>query len=160
MRQNRQPVTLFREAWVWSDAEERLYAKLCIGKVLHLFSGKSLFGDVRVDLLHSEATHQIDLSQGELPFPDLSFDTTIADPPWFGPQTWDKWMKLISEIVRVTRKRVIFVLGNLIYMLPPPFQLTHVYVVKKISPQVKLVYVWDRLDDVLKIEKEVKVGNE
>lgn len=145
----KQPVTMFREAWLWSKKEERLYAKLCIGKTLHLFSGRSMLGDVRVDINSPTATHKIDLSEGKLPFADLEFDTVIADPPWVGPQIWDKWENLMREIVRVTRKRVIFILGNLIFLLPNPFKLTKIYVLKKISPQVKLVYVWDRADGIL-----------
>ena len=145
----KQPVTLFREAWMWSEKEERIYAKLCIGKTLHLFSGRSLLGDVRVDIDSPVATHKIDLSQGKLPFKDLEFDTVIADPPWAGPQNWPKWENLMREIVRVCRKRVIFILGNLIFLLPKPFKLKKIYVLKKISPQVKLVYVWERADGIL-----------
>jgi len=145
----KQPVMLFREAWVWSEQEERLYAKLCIGRVLHLFSGRSLLGDIRVDIDSPVATHKIDLSEGKLPFKDLEFDTTIADPPWAGPQNWDKWENLMHEIVRVTRRRVIFILGNLIYLLPKPFVLKQIYVLKKVSPQVKLVYVWERENKTL-----------
>jgi hypothetical protein len=152
----KQPVTMFREAWLWSEEEEKLYANLCIGRTLHLFSGKSGLGDVRVDISSAQATHRIDLSQGHLPFQDLEFDTTIADPPWIGPQIWDGWEKLLREMVRVTRKRIILILTNLIWMLPPPFALKHIYVVKKISPQVKLVYVWERdaesMDEWVKTE--------
>jgi len=142
-------VTMFRRAWLWSKEEERLYAKLCIGRVLHLFSGYSLFGEVRVDIDSPHATHKIDLSEGKLPFKDLEFDTIIADPPWAGPLIWDRWSNLMREIVRVAKKRVIFILGNLIYLLPKPFHLSKIYVVKRISPQVKLVYVWDRKNGVI-----------
>jgi len=140
---------MFQRAWLWSKKEERLYSKLCIGKVLHLFSGQSLLGDVRVDIDSPLATYHIDLSKGKLPFKNLEFDTIIADPPWAGPKTWDNWIKLMHEIVRVARKRVVFILGNLIFLLPKPFELSKIYVVKKINPQVKLVYVWDRKDGVL-----------
>ena len=140
----KQPVTMFKEAWMWSEPEEKLYAKICVGRILHLFSGRSGLGDVRIDIDSPVATHRIDLSEGGLPFQDLEFDTTISDPPWAGPKNWDKWMNLMHEIVRVTRKRVIFILGTLMFSLPKPFVLKHVYVVKKISPQVKLVYVWER----------------
>jgi len=145
----KQPVTMFREAWMWCKKEERLYSKLCVGKTLHLFSGRSSLGIVRVDIDSPVATHKIDLSEGRLPFKDLEFETTIADPPWFGPSTWENWEKLMSEIVRVTRRRVIFILGNLIYLLPKPFKLSKIYVLKRISPQVKLVYVWERKNGVL-----------
>jgi len=134
---------------MWCEKEERLYSKLCVGRTLHLFSGRSGLGNVRVDIDSPVATHKIDLSEGRLPFQDLEFETTIADPPWFGPSTWENWEKLMSEIVRVTRRRVIFILGNLIYLLPKPFKLSKIYVLKRISPQVKLVYVWERKNGVL-----------
>jgi len=140
---SRQNVTMFREAWMWSKPEEKLYRKLCVGRVLHLFSGKSELGEVRVDIDSPVATHKIDLSEGRLPFKDLEFDTTISDPPWCGPTTWENWRQLMKEIVRVTKKRVVFILGNLIYLLPRPFILRKIYVLKKISPQVKLIYVWE-----------------
>ena len=155
----KQPVTMFREAWMWSEPEERLYAKLCEGKVLHLFSGRSLLGDVRVDIDSPVATHKIDLSQGKLPFKDLEFDTVIADPPWAGPQNWDKWENLMHEIVRVCKKRVIFILGNLIFLLPKPFKLKKIYLLKKISPQIKLVYVWEREEAILDSYLEVAPKN-
>jgi len=153
----KQPVTIFKEAWMWSESEEKLYAKLCVGRTLHLFSGRSELGDVRIDIDSPVATHRIDLSEGRLPFQDLEFDTTISDPPWAGPRNWNNWTNLMREIVRVTRKRVIFVLGNLIYLLPRPFTLKHVYVLKKISPQVKLVYVWER--DVGVLQEDGGGGN-
>jgi len=122
-----------------------------LGKYCIYSVEKSLLGDVRIDLLHPEATHKIDLSEGKLPFQDLEFDTTIADPPWFGPQNWDKWEQLMREITRVTKKRIIFILGPLIYILPKPFQLKKIYIVKKVSPQIKLVYLWEREDDILRL---------
>jgi len=151
MKGRKQNVTMFREAWVWCEQEERLYAKLCKGKILHLFSGTSLLGDVRVDIDNPMATHKIDLQEGKLPFQNLEFDTVISDPPWAGPKNWKNWEILMKEITRVAKKRIIFILGNLIFLLPKPFKLEHVYVLKRISPQVKLVYVWDRKDMVLNL---------
>ena len=153
-------VTMFKPAWLWSKQEERLYAKLCKGRVLHLFSGRSLLGEIRIDIDTPEATMKIDLSKGKLPFEDLEFDTIIADPPWTGPKTWDNWINLMHEVVRVARKRIVFILGNLFYFLPKPFKLTKIYVVKRISPQVKLVYVWDRQDKVLDLENCGKERNQ
>lgn len=51
------------------------------GKVLHLFSGSSSIGDVRIDLSHPNATHNMDVFEfikgdGEL------WDYTILDPPY------------------------------------------------------------------------------
>lgn len=147
-RRRKQPVTLFRRAWVWSEAEERLYARLCVGSVLHLCSGYSALGDVRLDI-NREFRPDVVADVHYLPFRDLSFDTVVIDPPWHGPQSWMKWEQMARDIVRVARRRVVVVLGCLIYVLPRPFVLREVYVVKKVSPMVKLVYVWERADGVL-----------
>jgi hypothetical protein len=62
------------------------------GKVLHLFSGKSIIGDVRIDLAQPEATHNINV------FDFLNsnteyFDTVILDPP-YNQKFADKYDKL------------------------------------------------------------------
>jgi len=142
-RYRKQPVTLFKKAWVWSEAEEKLYAKLCIGNILHLCSGYSELGDQRIDI-NPDVQPSIVADVHYLPIRDQAFDTIIIDPPWHGPKNWMKWEQMVKEMIRVTRKRIILILGNLIYILPKPFILKEVYIVKKISPQVKLVYVWER----------------
>lgn len=141
-------VTLFREVWRWTGREEKLYSSLCTGRVLHLFSGKSTLGDERIDIEQfAEVTRTLDLTKLPLPFEDQSFDTIIMDPPWVGPPTWHLWEDLIYELVRITRKRIIFILGNLFYLVPRPFKLKASYMVKKASPQVKLVHVWEKEED-------------
>jgi len=137
----KQPITLFREAWVWSHKEEKLYRKLCVGFTLHLCCGTSRLGDVRCDLLFPS---DVKGDMYHLPFRSHVFDTVICDPPWHGPRTWKKWLTLMREISRVSKRRVIFILGNLIYRLPKPWKLKHVFILKRVSPQVKLVYVWTR----------------
>ena len=149
-------VTMFKEAWVWSDKETKLYAKLCVGKVLHLFSGKSNFGEERIDIESANATRKIDLSLGKLPYENESFDTIIGDPPWAGPTSWDNWIELMHEMTRVSRYRIVLILGNLIFLLPKPFKLIHVYVVKRISPQVKLVYVWEKDQFQTKLSNQIE----
>jgi len=138
-----QPVTLFKQAWVWSKSEEKLYEKLCVGSTLHLCSGYSDLGDCRVDI-NPDCKPDIIADIHYLPFKDLSFDTIIIDPPWYGPQKWMEWEQLCREMVRVARKRIVMILGNLFYLLPKPFTLKEVYILKRISPQVKLIYVWER----------------
>lgn len=142
-----QPVTLFKEAWVWCEAEEKLYKRLCVGETLHLCSGYSELGDEKLDV-NPEVRPSVVADVHYLPFHDLSFDTVICDPPWYGPRSWMKWETMMKEMVRVSRRRIILVLGNLFYLLPKPFHLKAAYIVKKISPQVKLVYVWEREPDL------------
>ena len=88
-RYRKQPVTLFRRAWVWSEAEEKIYAKLCVGRVLHLCSGYSELGDERIDI-NPEMRPTIVADIHYLPFRDLTFDTIICDPPWYGPKNFMK----------------------------------------------------------------------
>ena len=141
----KQPVTLFREAWIWSEKEEWLYKQLCEGSTLHVCCGTSRLGDIRVDLFaHSIFATNIKADAFHLPFKNESFNTVICDPPWFGPSNWSKWEKLVNELCRVAKNRIILVLGNLIYLLPKPWKLYRVYVLKKISPQIKVIYVWQK----------------
>jgi hypothetical protein len=142
----RQPVTLFREAWVWSEREEKLYRKLCVGKTLHVCCGRSRLGDVRVDVSFRP---DVKASMYNLPFTSFSFDTVISDPPWFNPKTWNQFENYMRELCRVAKRRIILISGNMYYLVPKPFKLSHIYVVKKISPQAKLVYVWDRKDNLI-----------
>ncbi|MEM5867618.1 MAG: methyltransferase domain-containing protein [Candidatus Aenigmatarchaeota archaeon] len=141
MDKRKQAVTLFKEAWVWSQKEEWLYKQLCEGFTLHLCSGKSMLGDLKVDLI-LKADIKADMYAS--PFKDESFDTVICDPPWFGPKNWDEWKRFVDEICRVAKHKIVLVLGNLMLLLPKPWKLFRVYILKRISPQVKVVYVWEK----------------
>jgi len=139
----KQPITLFKKTWVWSESEERLYQSLTIGTTLNLCSGYSELGDERIDI-DKNVKPSIVADVHYLPFKDRSFDTIIIDPPWYGPGNWMDWIRMSSEMIRVARKRIIMILGNLFYSLPEPFELKDAYILKKVSPQVKHVYVWER----------------
>lgn len=146
-------VTRFRETWAWCRREEELYAKLLRGykPILHLFSGRSSLGDVRVDKEgFPEVTHRLRIAPRKdfkLPFRDMEFDATIFDPPWINQYfIWASY-----EVPRVTRRRIIAITGC--FWWEPhkkyPFKLTAIYVVKKVSPVVKLVFVYDRTTQTL-----------
>jgi len=142
-KHRKQSVTLFREAFIWSEKEEKLYRKLCVGLTLHLCSGYSELGDVKIDL-DPEKRADIIADVQYLPLKPYSFDTIIFDPPWFGPHDWKNYEDMIRYISKIARIKVILILGNLFYHLYKPFKLTKVYFLKKISPQVKMVYIWER----------------
>jgi len=145
-------VTRFQESWAWLDKEERLYAKLLKGyhPILHLFSGKSMLGDVRVDQENfTQVTHQIRIEPSKnykLPFRDMEFDACIFDPPWINQyMIWTT-----KEVPRVTRRRIIAITGN--FWWEPKskaWKLTKIYVVKMVSPVVKLVFVYDKINSIL-----------
>lgn len=91
-------------AVLWpSEVEAWLKTKL-VGKTLHVCSGKSMLGDVRVDLYEPTADYQVDAA--ELPFPDQSFDTYLADVPYNGKFQW--MHNVLNEAIRVTKRRIIW----------------------------------------------------
>lgn len=78
--------------------------KYSIGKILHLFSGSSTFGDVRVDLANPHATINTDvftfLKENQTPY-----NTVIADPP-YNFRFAEKYAKLANS--DVAKQFVIF----------------------------------------------------
>lgn len=150
----RKTLTRFKEAWAWIQEEEKLYAKMLRGykPVIHLFSGKSKLGDVRIDRENfPNITHQIEIKPNKtfkLPFEDKSFDACIFDPPWINQ--YFVWAAF--EIPRITRRRIIAITGN--FWWEPHkkygFRLSKIYVVKLISPLAKLVFVYDQVNQYLR----------
>ena len=148
-------VTKFKEAWAWSRKEEELYRQLLRNyrPVLHVFSGRSTLGDVRIDCENfPEVTHRIRIVPSldfKLPFRDNEFEAAIADPPWI-----NQYMIWLShELPRVASRRII-VITDRFWWEPHKkyrgkFTLTRIYVVKKISPVVKLVFVYDNKNQAL-----------
>ncbi|RLI33187.1 hypothetical protein DRO56_02320 [Candidatus Bathyarchaeota archaeon] len=146
----RQRLIFFQEGWAWTKGEERLYRRLLKGfsPVLHVFSGRSTLGDVRIDREDfPQVTHRIEVKPEigfRLPFPNQSFDATIFDPPWINQYfVWAAW-----EIPRVTRRRIIAVTGNFWFNLHGRysriFRRRCIYVIKLTGPLAKLVFVYDR----------------
>jgi len=146
----KRPVTCFRRAWHWMDGEERLYHRLLRGykPVLHLFCGTSWLGDVRIDREDfPNVTHRLEVKPQRpdfrLPFPDKAFDATIFDPPWIN----QFFLWAAREVPRVTRRRIIAVTGNFWWCPAKKWRKgwsqPKIYVVKGISPQCKLVFVYD-----------------
>lgn len=70
---------LFKKCWVWpKDAEIKIKA-LMQGFSLHVCSGESDLGDVKLDL---RGTVDVRGSMLFLPFKPGTFDTVVCDPPW------------------------------------------------------------------------------
>ena len=84
--------------------------------ILHLFSGISKFGSVRVDINPAcKPDLLLDLTRDKLPFKDNNFDLVIADPPYrdFKPYCF------VKEAVRVLKPRgFLIILHFLIYKNP------------------------------------------
>lgn len=66
------------------------------GRILNLFSGVSKIGDVRVDFLRSEATHNCDVFDFIQTNKEI-WDFVIADPPYAIKSAFDK-LKIYGSI--------------------------------------------------------------
>lgn len=89
---------------LWPEDVEAFLESLLIGHSLHVCPGRSLLGDVRVDL-HE---HDVDVKADavSLPFANESFDTVLCDPPYNGKFQWNH--DLLSELSRVAARRIVF----------------------------------------------------
>lgn len=103
--------TRLRKLWIWSFDEAAFYSAKLVGTSLHVCSGRSTVGDVRIDL-YEEATIKADYRH--LPIRDKAFDSVICDPVWgksepihLGIKNW------LFELVRVARKRIIIIHNTL-----------------------------------------------
>ena len=99
----------FRKAWSWPKGVEDFVNHFLESPSLHVFCGESLLGDVRVDLYSDAADIKADAFN--LPFPDESFQSVLADPPWH--LAYHLRPKLIRELARVLRTG-----GKLIWNAP------------------------------------------
>jgi len=88
---------------LWPDAVEEYLRERLVGTTLHVCPGKSMLGDVRIDLFEDA---DIKADAARLPVADNSFDTVLIDPPYNGKFQWNHDM--LNELHRVARKRIIF----------------------------------------------------
>jgi len=125
--------------WIWSKKLTRFIRSKCIGYTLHVCSGSSQLGDIRLDLYEKADIHA-DLEH--LPFKPLSFDTCIIDPPF----SYYKRMKWVTQFARIARRRIIMITP----MIVPYFQrfaLAEAYLVRDHPGHVaKHCLIYDRKD--------------
>lgn len=92
---------------LWHPNVENTLQNLFIGTTLHVCCGKSLLGDVRLDL---DPTHNPDIicdaANMKGVIDDDQFDTVLCDPPYNGNFQWNH--DLLSELARVASQRIIF----------------------------------------------------
>lgn len=92
---------------LWSDSIQEFLPSLFIGRTLHVCCGKSLLGDVRLDL---DTTNNPDIvcdaSNMREFIADDSFSTVLCDPPYNGKFQWNH--DLLSELARIASERIIF----------------------------------------------------
>lgn len=87
----------FRRLWVWTGEEYMFYQSKCVGSVLHVCSGRSEFGDVKVDR-YQKADVKADYRF--LPFKDKTFDTVICDPYWGKTEKSESWHNKLAIRVK------------------------------------------------------------
>ena len=90
---------------LWPEAVSDVLQTLLIPKSLHVCSGKSMLGDVRVDLDPANKPDVV-ADANDLPFEDASFESVLCDPPYNGKFQWNH--DLLKELSRVASKRIIF----------------------------------------------------
>lgn len=99
----------FRDAFTWEPEIEDYIKKKMNGYTLNVPCGKSMIGDVRLDIDSNLSMRDAyDMFKNKLPYHTNTFDTVISDPPWklghyFRP-------RIFFELVRVCK-----VYGQIIY---------------------------------------------
>jgi len=101
----------------FTKKEIHLIKDICKDKyALHLFSGKSTIGDVRVDFTQPEATHKGDVFEFLETYKGPHFNIVILDPP-YNSRFADKYQKLgdtPSQFVIFANSKKTTILLNLI----------------------------------------------
>jgi hypothetical protein len=90
---------------LWPESIEDFLDSLLVGRSLHICCGKSMLGDVRLDL-DPNVNPDIIADAAKIPFADNSFETVLCDPPYNGKMQWNH--DLLSELARVAKLRIIF----------------------------------------------------
>jgi len=90
---------------LWPQSVESVLQGLLIPTSLHVCSGHSLIGDIRVDSDRAVSPDVVG-DAARLPFCDQSFNSVLCDPPYNGRFQWNH--DLLSELSRVARRRIIF----------------------------------------------------
>lgn len=92
---------------LWPESIEEFLPTLFIGKTLHVCCGKSLIGDVRLDLdLENNPDIVCDASNMKSVVRTDEYNTVLCDPPYNGKFQWNH--DLLSELSRVANRRIIF----------------------------------------------------
>ena len=90
---------------LWPEAVERVLADYLLTPSLHVCSGLSKLGDVRLDL-NVDVKPNIISDAALLPFRDNTFKSVLCDPPYNSKLQWNH--DLLGELARVASHRIIF----------------------------------------------------
>lgn len=90
---------------LWSDSIEDFLQTLFVGTTLHVCTGMSQLGDIRLDLDLKNNPHIIG-DAARIPIATNGVSTVLCDPPYNGKFQWNHWM--LEELARVASERIIF----------------------------------------------------
>lgn len=90
---------------LWPESIETFLKTLFVGNTLHVCCGKSLLGNIRLDL-DPNVNPDIVADASSLPIKDNEFSTVLCDPPYNGKFQWNH--DVLSELARVASRRIIF----------------------------------------------------
>ena len=90
---------------LWPESIEDFLPTLFIGTTLHVCTGKSLLGDIRLDL-DPGVNPDVICDGSKLPIKTNGVETVLCDPPYNGKFQWNHW--LLEELARVASQRIIF----------------------------------------------------
>jgi hypothetical protein len=91
---------------LWPEAVNDYIQSLLQPPTLHVCSGLSKLGDVRLDLYVPTADIQCDAADMHAVAADNSYATVLCDPPYNGSFRWNH--DLLSELARVAYERIVF----------------------------------------------------
>ena len=88
----------YRRSWRFPEIVEQKIREFVVGRTLHVCSGWSSLGDVRIDLYERA---DICADMRFLPLVDESFESVVWDPPYTIPRL--SFHNVMNEIIRVTK---------------------------------------------------------
>jgi hypothetical protein len=135
---------------LWPKQVSAFLDGLLLGRTLHVCCGKSLLGDVLVDIHEEHAHLRIDAANMRDYIANREFETVLCDPPYNGRFRWNHG--LLTELARVASQRIIFqhwfipARADGKYKKDHSFQLTMLYVwqPRTYFGRVQVVSVFDR----------------
>jgi hypothetical protein len=90
---------------LWPSEVEAFLKTRLIGTTLHVCSGHSQLGDIRLDY-DLDVYPDVRGDMARLPFPDKSFDSVLIDPPY--NSVFQVMHDMLNELHRVARRRILF----------------------------------------------------
>src|SRR3989304_439062 len=137
---------LLKATWIQPPDSERWLVSMIRGSSINVCCGKSLVGDVRLDLLkppRANSTETGDLFKARDKFGRESFDTVICDPPFNYYFRGAKWIHALGDMAR---KRLILSVNHTIVRLGSQWSKEYYCAEEDGTFYLRLWEVFDRKD--------------